>query len=815
MARLPKPLTKDDYLKPGKKREAQRESVTLGIKAPTSIGKTEIVLRHIPTEIARMRAAGDKRVIVIAVPTHRLSGDLLRRARDKGISTEVWRGPERQDIDGEPMCKDLKLMRDARAVLADPCPACPLRRDCRYIAQRLKKADLWIVAHASLFHDAPKPIGDKGVALLIVDETAWPSAIKDEYELPLDQLDPGFMPIGKGSDGDRLADIRAYLQSACEPLADGQHITRAHLVAKGFDSTTGRFGVRQEWKRLVSGEVGDERLEANRSILAMVQVWEAVGALFTAPGDSRASGWLKVTRRQDRVRVLSISGRKPVSQDFSVPTLLIDADLDPTLSKLIWPNLEIISDIKVDAPHQMVIQAADRVWSNDFLAENGVVNPLRVNQLRALVAALALITGKKVLFIGPKKIAEEIVDVHPKVGVGWFNGIAGRDEWRGTPTTVSAGRNQPPHAAVEEVAEALTGWELSQKVQGDFYPLRDSTRYVRQTDGSIAIRMTQTHGHPDPIAEAVRRRICEGEGAQAMGRPRGLLATAAEPVTIIVIGDVPHEFPVDRFVSSHEILNPPAWARMYGESGVILTQPEHMIRAFKKFWSVPETARKALALDRDRTDWPFGLSSWRQTGKISYKSLTTENDQFDAVSSLVRVKYRLAADSTSTTALFDRDKSDPRGWLEQALGPVSEFEIVDQSSRSMVVIQPGQRASVAAYARLHGLTAKAAESRMRRNPELREEWQHTWDQKANWPEYRVRLGRYSLIARVEPQASPQEILGTLGFEVVEIKPEPVRPSAYRPLSTPVALGGRRGLVHSVFSRRSGALSIPNRRVHRC
>src|SRR5262249_42748350 len=158
----------------------------------------------------------------------------------------------------------------------------------------------------------------------------------------------------------------------------------------------------------------------------------------------------------------------------------------------------------------------------------------------------------------------------------------GRDEWRGMPTTVLAGRNQPPPEAVEAMAEALTGWELTRKCQADFYPLRDSVRYVRQADGSIATRMTQTHGHPDAIGEAMRRRLCEGEVAQAIGRPRGLLATAAEPVTIIVLGDVTHEFPVDRFVSSSAVLNPPSWARMYADSGVILTRAEHMSRAFKK-----------------------------------------------------------------------------------------------------------------------------------------------------------------------------------------------------------------------------------------
>jgi hypothetical protein len=89
--------------------------------------------------------------------------------------------------------------------------------------------------------------------------------------------------------------------------------------------------------------------------------------------------------------------------------------------------------------------------------------PPRVERPSATLAALALVNRTKILFIGPKKIAEQIVHVHPDVDVGWFNAIVGRDEWRGTPTTVLAGRNQPPPPAIETMAEALTGWELTRK----------------------------------------------------------------------------------------------------------------------------------------------------------------------------------------------------------------------------------------------------------------------------------------------------------------------------------------------------------------
>jgi hypothetical protein len=220
----------------------------------------------------------------------------------------------------------VEVMKKAAELLADePCRECPFNPGCRYLEQRKRAADVWIVAHTTLFQEAPRAIGRRGVARLIVDETAWISPIVEQHELPLDQLDYRFIPVGEGLNGERLADIRAYFKSAAARLDDNQRITRAHLEAVGFDRQTGAFAAREEWHRQIPGKVGDERLESNRSIWPLTQVWLAVIALFKKSNESRASGWLKVTRRQDGARVISITGRRRIHEDFAVPTLLIAA----------------------------------------------------------------------------------------------------------------------------------------------------------------------------------------------------------------------------------------------------------------------------------------------------------------------------------------------------------------------------------------------------------------------------------------------------------------------------------------------------------
>ena len=54
--------------------------------------------------------------------------------------------------------------------------------------------------------------------------------------------------------------------------------------------------------------------------------------------------------------------------------------------------------------------------------------------------------------------------------------------------------------------------------------------------------------HADPIAEAVRWSICEGELIQAMGRGRGVNRTADTPLEIDLLTDVVLPVTVDALV---------------------------------------------------------------------------------------------------------------------------------------------------------------------------------------------------------------------------------------------------------------------------
>jgi hypothetical protein len=133
------------------------------VKTDVGSGKTEINLQNMAVRLRQMRDSGDKRVCVVAVPTHALGDQQMRRfmamLNAKGISAGVWRSRE-ADADGEPMCLDRGAVKDANEALADVQTSVCQRKmpdgtvrecqhfaECRFQKQRDAKPDVMFVPH--------------------------------------------------------------------------------------------------------------------------------------------------------------------------------------------------------------------------------------------------------------------------------------------------------------------------------------------------------------------------------------------------------------------------------------------------------------------------------------------------------------------------------------------------------------------------------------------------------------------------------------------------------------------------------------------
>ena len=160
-----------------------------GNRAEVGVGKTEIVIKTSASALLKLRRGGDKRVAVLAAPTHKLTEEVRQRfqaivdravkkhGRRVRVKVAVWRGREADDPanPGETMCENLDNVKEAQRLLKDVegsiCVVCPFKKSCAYLGQKQDRADFWIVADQTLFNAAPEPIKRRGVAFVIVDES--------------------------------------------------------------------------------------------------------------------------------------------------------------------------------------------------------------------------------------------------------------------------------------------------------------------------------------------------------------------------------------------------------------------------------------------------------------------------------------------------------------------------------------------------------------------------------------------------------------------------------------------------------------------
>ncbi|MCB8883982.1 toprim domain-containing protein [Acidisoma cellulosilytica] len=388
------------------------------IRVDVGAGKTRAAYRYAARRLEAMRMVGDTRVIVVAVPTHKLADEqaqlfnTIAAERGSRLTAQVWRGMSAPDPDHEDardptiadklktkMCRNLEAVAAAREAGVDVQQAacrkkekgqdpicCPFYTECGYQRQRRAKADLWIVPHDLLFLSKPRALGD--VALLVVDESCWADGLEGANGRPtgitIDDLrQPDRILTAEGAtlqiDTDRLHYLRARLLDCLQGQEDGPLQREAMHGDLNHDNATEAH--RLEWRRLIDPDLhpglsNQERKERARSArgnaqtMRVARMWSAVVALLR-DGGPQVSGWLSLASEPDEearlVRVLHIKGRRDVRKGWQVPTLLLDATMDVQLVRPYWPQVELTAELLAEAPHQHVRQIVDRALSKSMI----------------------------------------------------------------------------------------------------------------------------------------------------------------------------------------------------------------------------------------------------------------------------------------------------------------------------------------------------------------------------------------------------------------------------------------------------------------
>lgn len=686
----------------------------LALPVEVGLGKSRAAREAIVSLLDSGALAGRK--VVYAVPRHDLGAEQVAALAALGVDAVLWKGRTAPDPSAENperlMCLDPEATFDALEVeqpVEQSC--CKVTRDgvvyacaqywkCGYQAQKppARQAQVIVCAHDSLFHAKPDAIGPVG--LLILDEAFWQAGLNGldgKAVLTEDSLEPDaatltcFTRRGKvdyEATNDLLA-LRGKLWKALQTGLLGP-ISHALLQAVALSAKDCRFAAGLERARLRNPGLlpgMDAAMRASR----IAKVLPAHGVPWAPPGraallwtilaealenqhDAAGVEVVNQPTKNGSVRALKLRWRAPIRSGWlaGVPVLHLDATTQPELVSPYLPELSIVEPLRATMPHVRVRQVLGSPTSAKALTP-GKAAPVREHRtsqrhrrdlatyLHARAKEMRQGQGKDLLVIGQKAAIDALRSepLPARVDTVHFNALSGIDRWGGVAGIVVLGRTLPAPVTVETLAIALTGRRPQSEATASAWWYGSIERRLRLAGRRS--HAVQGEAHDDPIAEAIRWSICEGELIQAIGRGRGVNRSAGDPLQIDLLTDVVLPVTVDELIDWQDLV--PARRDIMASRGVVLDNAADMARCFPDLWESADAARQ----DRQRS-----------VTNGYYRSLY--NSQMSHSSALV-IYQPEGAGQKPRHATFDLTLvPDPEPWLTQRLGALTLCQIELPSS---------------------------------------------------------------------------------------------------------------------------------------
>lgn len=681
-----------------------------GLAVSTGVGKTQTTALAIAEHIkARRGTIRTPKPILYAVPTHRLGNEIERQFREHGVEARVFRGrqagnPER---DGAPMCDDLEAVNIALQLgerVQESCckkkltngivVKCPHFHTCAYQEQTRTSPDVWIVAHQLVFQ-GNNNLGK--VEALIIDESFWQAGIRPPSRgVTLDEIRAS-IPVGTARDDALHNDVETYRARLARGLKDQDQdaaeggVRREHLLRAGLTTDLCTAAISAEWRlkggaALWPGMPQDERRKAAEAASrakhakGFIGLWHAARDLIASP-EIEVSGHLYLEHREDddgRVLVVKARSRREIPAGLQdVPTLILDATLPaPEILRAFFPQIDTPPAIEAAMPNVRVRQVIDApVSMNKLRPKDETCAGRNLTAVRRAILRRFIEIGRKpMLVIAQKAVADRLRSSGLPAGVAveWFNNVAGLDQYRAVRALMVIGRTVPGPAAVEALAGALTGREANLIPKGNWYA--PTVRGIRTRDGSAA--GVECDAHPDPIAEACRWQVCEGELMQAIGRGRGVNRTADNPLDIDIVCNVVLPVTVDAVEAWEQ---PGEEIEMQAE-GVVLESAADMATAWPGLWPTAGAARV----------WLHRHSPASAVHTVTEPYIDTLIGKCNGVKfryqrAGARQKWKVGAYDPSVVP-------DIKAWLTSRLGPLASLQVEDAAPPA-----PRQRLRAADY----------------------------------------------------------------------------------------------------------------------
>jgi putative DNA primase/helicase len=610
----------------------------LAVETSTGVGKSFTMRASTAKWLRERRATGETGSVVVLVPTHRLSGEQVYAFNQDhpDLIARQYRGIGQPDPrDGErKMCRRAsvatELTRNGGSI-AEICAKprsgeyCPYHIDsgvteseaCGYSRQAQLRADYWWMPQQLLFHSRPACI-PKEPALLVVDETVWQSAIKhaEGFTVPTLEVErtvPHKEEARAKLHTATLMEFSLLITEWLERQSDG-FLDVPSLIQYVWDDnpdiswTSHAEDTFRQMHKLEMRRLGAVKVSPS---MTRSQLREAAERMHKGAARKLADFWLLLAQSagikgttpyvekrtidgdEGRSVMLYMHQRMSINKGWAVPTILLDATLQPKLNTVLFPSMQV-EQITCGLRHTTVTQITDSALSKVMFTRS----PENLKRLKWLLQVLcSRISGvglglfePKVLLICPMNVEEQLKEIGlpDEVDTLHYNAVSGLDQYKHVPAIVVAGRLELPPADAEHLAALMRG-EWGERLPKETWYDREHMG-IETVEDIVGVDATR---HPDPLAEEVRWGVNEGQLIQSIGRGRGVRRTWRNPLELFVLTNVPLPIVVDKTMEIKQM-----WAlkieRIIAKHGICPLGYGELRRIFPKAFGSREITRKEV-----------------------------------------------------------------------------------------------------------------------------------------------------------------------------------------------------------------------------
>lgn len=575
---------------------------------------------------------------------------------------------------------------------------------------------VWVIPHAMLDKALPtalkRPklmVEDDGeeieVALdafdlVIIDEAPWPGMFggvgPHPYSMPLDALMRDLsgdwaVPAREGESPTFATSRVSFLMSTAHSLLsdnpDGWMVRAALRPGRAELSADMCKEARRLTFRLLKDvdaavdpeEIGTapealkEIAAHNREVFKLTRLWSLLALVADLPDDTDRSPYIRITNKAGRRNIVMAWKQHVHESLLAVPVLYLDGTMNAPIASLWLERLDVVAEIKAKTPecvHRR--QVADRAIGHTMIAPDPKTGAKIQTTARNNVAKLArLMELRAAEFAGQGKPNDrkEVIDVAAIVpmatrlaietGFGsgeplveipllhWQN-QRGSNRFRAVRCLQIIGRPLPAPAVPEMLAWLSSGKVGESIPAGEFYPERDAGLLMRDGTG----RKVLQRFHPNPLAEAWRWQLCEGEVLQGEARGRAKRRTAESPLLVEIITNVPLPLEIDEVVTAESLLEAAHPLAMMQARGAV----------FEDFAGIGAACGDMF---RDGADATNAAKQWFK----NHPEREAERQAFLASQTgYQRYRYRPAGRRKSGHVLVSADAADPRTVVEKLAG---------------------------------------------------------------------------------------------------------------------------------------------------